>query len=246
MIFTVETTYDPDLFARAQERGIRCVIYVNPELWRPHETEHAEVWYPTDWRLDSLPPGQVVPMPVATDRFGGTAGEGWLHVGGHRAAGDRDGMTLAIRAARAAGVQLTVTSQDRIGANRYITLRSPVDEYPDLYAGMGAMILPRRYGGLSLKAQEAMAAGLAVVMTDCPPNQRWPIVGVKATKGATIALPGGRIDTYNADLNDLVSTLRRLRADPEELASHQSRSRQWAKDNSWDALGPLWRSLLSR
>ena len=53
MILSVETPYSPTLFEAAKAKGVATVLYVNPELWRYHETEHAAaVWIPTKWRQD--------------------------------------------------------------------------------------------------------------------------------------------------------------------------------------------------
>lgn len=249
VILTVETPYDPDLFSEARAKGIKTVIYVNPELHRTHETEQAaEVWYPTDWMIDQLPPGEVVSMPVALERFSDVAkGDGWLHVGGHQARGDRDGTMLALRGARGAGIRLTVTSQDRMRTAPQFDYRAPTDDYWQLYEGMGFLVIPRRYGGLSLKVQEALANQMVVVMPGVPPNSRWPIVPVKATNGQMVNLPGGRVRMAHPDLNHLVSVLRGLRdADPEVIEGHRQRSRAWATENSWETLGPLWQELLAR
>lgn len=248
VIFTVETTYDPRLFEMAAAKGVKTVIYVNPELHRPHETDHAtEVWAPTRWRLDHLPERtKVVPMPVAVDRFDTETGDGWLFVGGHQARADRDGMMLAIRAARGAGIRLTVTSQDRLRASPHFELRPSPENYWELYEDMGFLILPRRYGGLSLKAQEALAAGLVVVMPDVVPNREWPIVPVRASNGQSITLPAGRVQIAHPDMNHLVEVLRELQRNEELVVRQREASRRWAKDHSWDELLPVWSDLLAR
>lgn len=248
VLFSVETTYSPDLFEKARAKGIKTVIYVNSELWRAHETEHAtEVWLPTEWRLENHPGAEVVPMPVALDRFENVGkGEGWLHVGGHQARGDRDGINIAMRAARGAGVKLTVTSQDRIRASSHFSLRQGTENYWELYDGMGFLVLPRRYGGLSLKAQEALANEMVVIMPDIPPNRSWPIVPIDATNGQWVNLPGGRIRMAHPDINDMVAKMKRLLTDPEMVERQRDASRRWARDHSWDVLGDVWREKLMR
>lgn len=247
VIFTVETTYDPNLFGQAKRRGVETVIYVNPELHRPHETDDAtQVWLPTDWRKADLPEqSKVIPMPVALDRFKNVEkGDGWLHVAGHQARADRDGTREAMRSARGAGIRLNVTSQDRMVSAHYFTLRPSTAHYWEQYEGMGFLVLPRRYGGLSLKAQEALAHGMVLAMTDVSPNRMWPIVPVHASNGQMISLPGGRVQMAHVDMNHLVATLTALKTDEELVARQREASRRWAADHSWDALLPYWKETL--
>lgn len=244
-IFTVETTYDPKLFPLAQSSGRKTIIYVNPEFYRAHEAEAAsQVWVPTTWRIEQIPGARHVPMPVALDRFHGEPGDGFLFVGGHSARGDRNGMEIAIRAARRIGVELNVTSQDPMRPlNRGARLLPPVENYWDLYQGMGVLVMPRKYGGLSLPVQEAMAAGMAVVMGACPPNGDWPITLVRGVHAQRMQTPGGTVTLFVADVAAVADALELMR-DPTYRSEWQANSQAWAQENSWEARLPLWGELL--
>lgn len=245
-IFTVETTYDPKLFPLAQANARKTVIYVNPEFYREHEVESAsEVWVPTTWRIDQIPRAKVVTMPVALDRFQQEPGDGFLFVGGHAARADRNGFEIAIRSARRAGVPLTVISQDPLRQmDRGVTVSPSVENYWDLYRGMGVLVMPRKYGGLSLPVQEAMAAGMAVVMGDCSPNSDWPIALVRGVHTQRMQTPGGQIIMFVADVAAVADMLEKL-SDPDYRSDWQDMSRQWAQENSWETRLPTWQALLA-
>jgi len=233
-VMSVETWYDLAIPREAR----RSILYVNPELFgREPATQY---WVPTSWLVDRLPPHtRVVPMPVNTD-LPWEAGEGLLHVDGVGAAADRNGLEITLRAAKAAGVDVNVASQ-QADLNLAYGTRVEAADPVDLYRHGSVLIMPRRYGGLSLPVQEAMAAGLAVVMPDCAPNpQTWPVKTFGGKWGGKVALPGGLIRQYVPDWRDLASVLRDMGWVPE----YQERSRIWAASHSWDLLGDTWRELL--
>ena len=188
-----------------------------------------------------IPRAEVVPMPVALDRLAGNVvGDQFLHLGGHKARGDRNGMEIAIRAARLAGVGLAVSSQDRIRvAGRGIYQVPTLENYWDMYQDMGVLVMPRKYGGLSLGVQEAMAAGLAVIMTDTAPNMDWPVALVRCQRGQRIQMVGGEIELWEADRSALAEEMRRM-TNQEYRAEWQAKGREWAAAHSWDKLGPEW------
>jgi hypothetical protein len=246
VIFTVETPYSVTLFEKARAKGIATVIYVNPELWREHETEHASaVWVPTAWRNELIPRAEIVPMPVALDRFQFNPGNKYLHLGGHKARLDRNGMELSIRAARYAQIPLTVTTQDRLRMDgRGIQLMMEKENYWEMYEGHGVLVMPRKYGGLCLPVQEAMAAGLAVIMSDTAPNADWPVALVKARRTQRSTMVGGVIDIYETDKLALAEEMTRM-LDLDYRREFQERGRAWAEAHSWGELKAEWLARLA-
>lgn len=260
VVFTVETFYDWRLPRWADEAGAATVVQLNPEFMRPVEelpSVPTRWWAPTTWRLEHLPPEtRVVPVPVADDRFPFRPPERAgqlrvLHVAGHRAMADRNGTQVVLQATpRLANMHLTIISQDpgRLGAPRgrgtlRVSVRTGgVTDYWQLYAGQDVLVLPRRYGGLCLPVQEAMAAGLAVVMSDAEPQRStWPVLTVPSAMGPPKhRCPGGRLALANARPDQLSSALNRLGRDPEALVKLQEASVAWAKANRWSALRPLY------
>ncbi len=170
-----------------------------------------------------------------------------MHVGGHRAAGDRNGTKLAIDIAqRSKHWRWRFTSQDGIGAvprgliARTEFVKDTHDRW-ELYDGCAVLLLPRRYGGQSLPVVEAAARGLAVVMPDTPPNSEYPTVLVRAAPGPW--LKHKWIRTAVMDSTQGKRTMERL-FESDELEEAQARSVEWARAHAWSNLGPVWRDAL--
>jgi hypothetical protein len=259
VVFSVETLYDWRLADWARDAGVATVVQCNPEFFQHHNEGWHEPaptvwWNPTTWRAGDIPAHvRHVPVPVALDRFDSRTNDGMkesflhreprrlraLHVIGRPALGDRNGTEVV-----QASMKLTRHVDWRLTAQRP-TPRAPgaapeVADYWRLYDDADVLVMPRRYGGLCLPAQEAMAAGLAVVMPSCPPNMDWPVVGCRWKFRGTIAVPTGTIPLVETDPHHLAEQLDRLALDPGSLATSQTGSRGWAADHSWDALLPLY------
>lgn len=246
VIFSAETWYDPLIPRLARFDGVASVLYVNPELHRPEESAEATaVWVPTPWRIEQIPKAEYVPMPVALDRLAANpVGDTFLHLGGHKARGDRNGMEAAIRAARYAGIPLTVTTQDDIRvAAPGITLESGKDNYWEMYEGHGVLVMPRKYGGLCLPTQEALAAGLAVIMTDTSPNQIWPVALTKTDRAQRAKMIGGVVDMIEPNRQALAEEMTRM-LNLDYRAEWQAKGRGWAATNSWGMLKAEWLARL--
>lgn len=257
VVFSCETLYDWRLAEWARDAGAATVVQLNPEFFVHHREElpAPTVWWnPTTWRMDRLPAGtRHVPVPVALDRFASSEVEKpeqgqlrALHVVGRPAMGDRNGTELLSKAMRrVTGVALTVTSQRETVHGAAVVGNVP--DYWRLYDDQDVLVMPRRYGGLCLPAQEAAAAGLAVVMPACPPNDTmWPIVPVQWQYRGEVMVPAGSIPLAETNARDLAIVLGRLAAEPEELAAARKAARAWAEEHSWEALLPLYREELGR
>lgn len=257
-VYSAETFYDDRLATWADEAGAVPVVHVMPELFRPGLPPSVR-WIPTPWRADLLEPARLVPIPVATERFPAPPALGdplrVLHVAGHPAKGDRNGTTLFLQAVRLlrqpAHVRVTVQG-DRVPhpgrIPRHVefeVISGGVEHYWDLYADADVLVLPRRYGGLSLPVQEAMAAGLAVVLPDCEPNRWWPAVHVPSGPRGSIETAAGTIRLQRADPRDLARAIDRLAADSSALEDARAGSLGWAARHSWDALAPVWERELT-
>jgi glycosyltransferase involved in cell wall biosynthesis len=260
VVYTAETSYDPRLYEWARQLGVRTVLHVMPEFLRPAPPElRPDVWWtPTPWRLDRLPPSTVVvPVPVATDRFDRQVRarcDTLLHVAGHRAAADRNGTTALLASLRylRTPTRIVITGQDghlpaaRLPSHVELVERSAgVADYWQLYDEGDALVLPRRYGGLSLPAQEAMAAGMALVMTDCEPQRTcWPIIPIAGRPRGELDTPSGPVPLYAAHPATLAAAIDRLLVLPSAAAKASAASLQWAATHSWQRLAIVWRHQL--
>lgn len=259
VVYSVETVYDIRLIEWARAARCRTIVHVNPEFFHWNLDPRAPVpdrfWLPTTWRSGYLPrDAVVVPVPVALDRFQPRIrerAETFLHVAGHTAAGDRNGTNALMTAARymRQPSRILVLGQDRhlpSGRTRNRAVRietrpGGVDDYWRLYDDGDVLVMPRRYGGLCLPVQEAMAAGMGVVMTDVEPQRStWPVLGVRSVLRGQLDTPGGRIEMANVDPSALARVMDSLVADPPSMADLSSASICWAQAHSWDALLPTY------
>lgn len=269
VVFSAETPYDHRLCEWARDGGTAVVVQANPEFfgWATDPTRPTPTafWNPTCWRTEHLPPGtEVVGVPVALDRFERLASPGdaahkndittFLHVVGHSAMADRAGtrsVMMALRRVRCPMRVVFVTQDRRLPSfahPRHVRVErrlGGVTDYWNLYDGADVLVAPRRYGGLCLPAQEAMAAGLAVVMTDVEPQRStWPIVPVTARPAGSIRTQAGDVGLVQADPVALAAVMDSLAEDRELLRTHREASTAWAATHSWDAMKPEYSERL--
>jgi glycosyltransferase involved in cell wall biosynthesis len=263
VVYVAETWYDERFPDWCHDLGVRCVLHVMPEFWRwGHRHMPAVVtWAPTSWRLSTLPPRtQIVPVPVPLDRWpmpvvsdGGPLRV--LHVAGKRAAGDRNGTTLfaAALARTSAPMRVTVSTQDdrlpRLGrdlAGLDVETRiGGVGNYWEQYADHDLLVMPRRYGGLSLPVNEAAGAGLGLVLSACRPNvHEWPCEAVKVDARGAMATPAGTIPSHAVSTPALARLLNDLARDPERVAGLARAARRWAVSRSWTEMLHEYRCAL--
>jgi hypothetical protein len=262
--YSAETFYDWRMVEWARELGVGTVCHVMPEFFKHHRQKDLPPptawWAPTPWRLDQLPNStRLVPVPVALDRFPDayepyTGGElRVLHPAGKLAMADRNGTRLLLMTLRRAKRPMTVTvlSQDgQVPAYRQVTRHITLDvvkgdrpHYWDGYYGHHLCVIPRQYGGLCLPAQEAAAAGLPLMMTDCSPNDWYPAELLPATLTGAVGAPCGPLATYRPDPMKLAARLDAITAD--ELGDLAWQSFAWAQAHSWEALHELWLAELA-
>lgn len=187
-VYTAETTYGWELYNVAKRYGVRIFVAVNPEfcdhiinrrLPRPHM-----FLAPTMWMFEQIPsPKAYLPVPVATERFPSrpknVPAKNFLHVVGRPAMEDRNGTRLLLSALQHVKSEINVTI--RCMALNYVddlmedfptqpdnvnlTVNdNAVYDYWNLYSGADVLIMPRRWGGMSLPIQEAFGAGMPVIL----------------------------------------------------------------------------------
>lgn len=263
VLYCAETWYDDRLPEWCHDAHVVLVCHVNPEFFRWHGRHLPAVrwWLPTVWRFQHLPASaRVVPVPVPLDRWPDPVEPHYgparfLHVAGHRAAGDRNGTNLVMAALGRcrAEMRVEIATQDprlpdvRHGTNVELarTVGGEVN-YWDLYAGHDVLVMPRRYGGLCLPANEAAGAGLGLVMSDASPNgSTWPAELVPVSNRHPFGTPGGTVTSHTTDSRHLARVLDMLARDHDERHRLQAEARRWAVSQSWARLEPLVREELA-
>lgn len=264
VVFSIETFYD-GLVEEARARKVERVLSVNPELFRGALDQHADRYLlPTPWRADRLPvTAEVLPQPVSLDRFDARVPERtdpptFVHVPAP-AMLDRNGTEAVLEAVSLTreAFRLLITgpvSSGYDGTTWSAGERATVEMLPhterewwEVYPPEAeALILPRRYGGLSLPMLEAAAAGMAVVTTDLEPQRQWfPHESLVPCPSATpVGMRGGRFPVHTVDALVLAARLDELARDALLRYRLGKEARAWAEENSWERWLPAWQRAL--
>lgn len=239
VLFVVETPLNWAIFNYAKMMNVKTVLQYNYEFFEYflRNVPNPDLFLaPSLWNIEKVKLyGNVkhLPVPIATDRIKRRKigiPKKFLHVAGHKAYLDRDGTEIIKKSLpfiKNMGVEIKVHDQSR----------TELDNYWDLYDEGDVMLLPRRYGGLSLKLQEAAAAGIPTVVTERDPYAGNP---------CTIIVPGpyhydriklkGDVESYSASpqkLGELITELSRT-----DLSEKSEQTYQWAQERSWERMQP--------
>lgn len=236
VLFVVETPLNWDIFKWAREMGVKTVLQQNPEFleyfMRPVPKPDLFL-SPTKWMSKQVErvgvPTIYLPVPIATDRINRreiTKANHFIHISGHKAYMDRNG-TEIVKGARGHLRMSNITIYDQ-------SMRE-VPDYWDLFARGDILILPRRYGGLSLQYQEATAAGMPVIITDrdiyANESPSIPILGHDRKQLQLKVV----VDSWSASPYELAKKIDELmkKQSIEELSE---RSYQWSQKRAWSVL----------
>ncbi len=260
VVFAVETVYDWAFVDWAHDMGVKVIIQGNAEFAAHHNNPtwtHPDLWaWPTPWLLDELDAlgyhGTILPVPcVEREQTAADPQDDMfrvLHVVGKMAAGDRNGsfeFAEAVASLRQK-IHVTIVTQDetlprRAKPAKNVTVEAITGGVADrwsLFENQHLLVLPRKYGGLSLPALEAMSCGVPVMMTDCSPNEIWPGPRITARKGRVLRTPFGKIQQVSVHPIEVAGMIDRLARGREELTEHMADARRFATDNSWAKLKP--------
>lgn len=194
-VLVCENPLNPYLLTQAKRLGIKVFIQSNYEFC-DHLDKELELPYkflmPSYWKIKEMKERfgqarvQYLPPPILPTDFSLAREENFKHEGRHRflhivgtlAAKDRNGtldLLMALRHTKS-DFELLIRSQHNLPSQYIVDDRRVTyqignnEDIADMYRGFDAMILPRRYGGLSLTTNEALMSGLPVIMSDISPN----------------------------------------------------------------------------
>lgn len=265
-LYTAETGYSHHLWSIASDMGVRTVLHANYEFLDPHD--RPTVWAaPSLWNIDRWPAATVqLPVPIETDRITvehhrDTATR-FLHVVGRPAIHDRNGTLDLLRALRhvTARIEVVIKCQQpgyvgglmndhsiRTPSNVTLTVDSgDTENYWDNYRGFDALILPRRFGGLCLPANEAIGAGIPVIMPDIDPNNTWLCKAwlVKATPAGEFTAKQ-RITYYQTDIAALAAKIDQLATDEDFYGHSLYMANNLRTALSWETLKPRYEDIFT-
>lgn len=252
-LFSIETPYARKLPHLAPRRKVRLALYSNPELWsEDYRGPTTKVYLPTSWESDRVPKAEVLPMPIARDRLPfrqRTEAKTFLFQCG-TTFHDRNGrraLDAALRYLRIPIRLLIAGGAGKPGRYRrglrveYVPER---DDYWSVYEQADVLIMPRRYGGLSLPINEALSCGLPVITLDLPPyNAILPPESLIPTSHWRLEhMKGGTFAVHDCDPRVLARAIERFAQEPELVARLSKEGDVIAAGLDWS----VWRDEWSR
>lgn len=253
VVYTAETGYSPALWDEAEHAGVKTVLHVNLEFLDRHD--RPTLWAaPTLWRFDELPEPKLhlpVPITLLPDHPHPATASQFLHVIGRPAIHDRNGTHILLEALRyvQTPITVTITCQDSSyvadalpgvhvpGHVRLDVRTGDVADHRDLYADQHVMVLPRRFGGLCLPAQEAMGAGMPVIMPHISPNNSWlPARWLVPAEQRGEFTAKTRVQLYTTDPYELAVKMDQFATDVSFYANAVAMARDIARVGSWDSM----------
>lgn len=269
VVYTAETGYSPHLWTEAQRAGVKTVLHTNYEFL--NRADKPTLWLaPSMWHYSEVPaPKQFLPVPIESERFAAPArrplagpARRFLHIVGRPAVHDRNGTAELLQALSLIKAKVTVTVKCQepgyvSGLVREHNIHTPnnvtfivdsgdVPNYWDNYRGHDVLVMPRRFGGLCLPVNEALGAGMPVVMPDISPNNSW-LPGewlVRASKQGSF-MAKQRIDYYSVDHRALAAKIDQYATDPDFHTKAVDEATRLRNELSWDALKPEYEKVLA-
>lgn len=266
VVFTCETAYNYDLFALAQGYEVSTVLQYNYEFldycWeRPDLPLPTLFAAPSEWRYGDVPYANktILPVPVATERFApheSTRATRFLHIVGRPAIHDRNGTKDFLAALQfvKSDIEVTIHCQlsqmlehrDIPGNVKLHIEHGDTKNYWDNYVNQDVLVMPRRFGGLCLPMQEAMGAGMPVIMPNISPNNvmlpsDWLVPAVQASQFMT---KQRFIDVYETGAHCLAALIDKFASDEKFYVAAAAQARYLAELGSWESLMPTYTKVL--
>lgn len=240
-VFCIENPLNFYLLDACKRLNIKLYVQSNYEFCdhlNKTLTPPTKFLMPSYWMIDDMKRRfgddrvMYLPPPINPSEFTKTreynfsrSGKRYLHIVGTLATHDRNGTLSIIEALQQSkgNFELIIRSQHEL-PKEYTTNDKRVryeirdsQEVADMYYDFDAVILPRRYGGLSLVCNEALMSGLPVIMTDISPNdkllpKKWLVSARKTDDLMTRTI----IPVYSADVQELAKLLDNLEVTQED------------------------------
>lgn len=264
VVFGAETFYRQEFYEWCKAERVRTIVMANPEFLPPYwitgkgvpEPKPDVIVVPTTWELSKLPGVLHLPFPVDRHEFPfrlRTRARRFVHVAGHKAAGDRAGTRILIPSAgRVRDAEIIIRTQSDLGLTgpfmRHVRIEHTNLANPFLlYEDADVVVIPRRYGGQSLAMNEALSSGAPVICLDRSPENSWGgTVPVPSRGRGTIRTKGGQFRSYDAsDRNlGLAKVMKDLMENPGRVEELSRAADKYADEISWDTLLPVYHDVL--
>lgn len=182
VLFCFETPYNWNAFRIAKEMGVKTGMFIDYE-WTPIDFIAPDVIInPSDYHMKDLPERAVhITFPVDREvhpfKLRKTA-KTFLHIVGHGGSLGRNGTAEFLKAIPLvkSNVKFIIHSQIPVEKIDDPRIEWRVGNYineGDMYKDADVLVSPRKFAALSLPLNEAMSHGLAIIMTDMHPQNKF-------------------------------------------------------------------------
>jgi hypothetical protein len=228
VVLSCEIFYNDSFILMANKKKVKTVLQYNYEFLenvsKPELPLPSMLLAPSLWNLDKviklfsdkasvkyLPPPTDESLFIKAREYNMSKNHNrLLHIGGKKAARDRNGTETVIEMLKysKADYELVIKTQTpldiRCDDPRLTIDTGNPENREEMYDGYDAMLLPRRYAGLCLPMNEALISGLPVFMTNLMPNSavlppEWLVKSEKIDQFRAKSM----IDVYAGDPKDL-------------------------------------------
>lgn len=259
VLLTVEGMYGDPNWEAAKRFGTTVCLEANPELYDKSRYHADRIAVPTDWALERMPQGTTV-LPHPIDLPARWQQRTSIKKIGHFAAPamlDRNGTEIFMQSLTLIKEPVKVlvhspgvpspegSTRFQLGMCDVTWQHSYLSDPWDFMGSIDMLVIPRRYGGLCLPAQEAAARGILLCMTDLSPQTGWPCLRTTVTPDIVYPMKGGEYNVWKPDARSIAHAITNAVRTCD--AGYQSGvSRKWAESLSWDALLPAWERWTSK
>lgn len=271
VVFIAESAYNFDFYRIAREIGVKTAVQYNYEFF---DWTQDSIWSnnppdmfiaPSTWhyedvtaRAEALSAKHVyLHCPVDRSKIvrrNIDSAVSFVHVAGRPAAHDRNGTYTFLNAIQVSEGQLrgVVYTQDKNLEHEIksefpsIDVRVNVNDYTDIYKKGSVLVLPRKYGGNCLPMNEALAAGMPVIMSKLSPQidflpDRWL---VNAHETDIEFAPRFKIPVYECDPVGLMLRMRWFVSLSNQDMREQSQIASDLADTiSWETMKPKYEEV---
>ena len=276
VVFIAESAYNMDFYRAARAAGVKTAVQYNYEffdwtegsIWSANPPDLFIA--PSTWHYEDVDKrcadfanrGQNVKhvylhCPVDTDKIEERYIDGahtFVHIAGRPAANDRNGTYTFLNALQLAQDDLRgrVYTQDKDLFQEIrrefpsVDVKFNVPDYTEIYKKGSVLVLPRKYGGNCLPMNEALAAGMPVIMSKLSPQEdflpeRWL---VEAHLTDVDFAPRFKLDVYECDPAALMLRMRWFKSLSDKDMREQSQiASGLAREISWKNMKPKYEEV---
>lgn len=268
VVFIAESAYNMVFYRIAKEMGVKTAVQYNYEFFDWYD---GSLWAndcpdlfiaPSTWHYEDVSAlaekrgvkHVYLHVPVARDKIKRRYIDqalSFVHIAGRPATHDRNGTYTFLRAIQQSegdlrGVAVTQDKNLKQEINSEypsIEVKCDLKEYQDCYKKGSVLVLPRKYGGNCLPMNEALAAGMPVIMSKVSPQidflpEKWL---VEAQKTDIEFAPRFPIDVYEVDPVALLFRMRWFASlSNVDMRKHSDIANELADQISWENMKPKY------